>query len=138
APYSALDQRTTTMATKPRRGTTCLAPWPLPPLSPPGFVSLRKSSEISDTLIEGQQTYPAKSDENRSMHRWSIALFSIATLVAPARAAELSKGFKLLVEHGFQIQGMITKDDVFHLPTYVAANYTTLAWLGESNPSAHG
>src|SRR5689334_16485918 len=73
-----------------------------------------------------------------SMNRWSVIILTSAMLATSAPAAELSKGFKLLIEHGFQIQGMITKDDGFHLPTYFAANYTTLDWLGESNPAVYG
>ena len=57
---------------------------------------------------------------------------------SPARGAELAKGFRLLIEHGFQVQGMATKDDVFHLATYRAANYTAINWLGESNVQLHG
>jgi hypothetical protein len=72
------------------------------------------------------------------MKRLCIAVLLLAAVAEPIRAKELSKGFKLLVEHGFQIQGLVTKDDVFHLPTYLAANYTTLQWFGESNTSVQG
>lgn len=72
------------------------------------------------------------------MKRSSIIVLAIALFAMPARAEELSKGFKLLVEHGFQIQGLITKDDGFHLQTYLAANYTALDWLGVSNTAVHG
>ncbi len=73
-----------------------------------------------------------------SIRRVCSLLFLVAVCATPASPAELSKGFKLLVEHGFQVQGLATKDDVFHLQTYLAANYTTLDWLGESNPAVHG
>src|SRR5215211_5527283 len=73
-----------------------------------------------------------------SLQRLCCFVLAIAALTVPARAAELSKGFKLLVEHGFQIQGLVTRDDVFHLQTYLAANYTTMDWLGESNTAVHG
>jgi hypothetical protein len=65
-------------------------------------------------------------------------ILAFAALTLPTRAAELSKGFRLLVEHGFQIQGLVTKDDVFHIQTYLSANYTTMDWLGESNITMHG
>jgi hypothetical protein len=72
------------------------------------------------------------------MKRSILVILAFIALATLARSEELSKGFNLLIEHGFQIQGLITKDDVFHLPTYLAANYTTLDWLGASNTSVHG
>src|SRR6266576_3929658 len=73
-----------------------------------------------------------------SMKRSYIFAVAFAAVTVSARAAELSKGFRLLVEHGFQIQGLVTKDDVFNLQTYLAANYTTMDWLGESNAAVLG
>src|SRR5262249_20767166 len=73
-----------------------------------------------------------------SMKRWFVVILIAVAFSVPAGAEELPKGFKLLVEHGFQIQGLVTKDDVFHLPTYLAANYTTLLWAGESNTAVQG
>src|SRR5438552_2937463 len=58
-------------------------------------------------------------------------------LTSPAHA-DLGKAHKILIEHGLQIQGMATKDDVFHLETYQKANYTAINWLGESNVQHHG
>ncbi len=72
------------------------------------------------------------------IRQWVITLILTTALTATARAAELSKGFKLLVERGFQIQGMVTKDNPFHLHTYLAANYTTIDWLGVSNVAVQG
>jgi hypothetical protein len=103
-----------------------------------GSLNLANQARRSGLQYKATRTNPAKSDQGGFMHRFSIALLSVAALVAPAQAAELSKGFRLLIEHGFQVQGLATKDDVFHLPTYLAANYTTLDWLGESNPAVHG
>jgi hypothetical protein len=68
----------------------------------------------------------------------AILVVLLAASLAPARAAELSKGHRLLIEHGFQIQGMATKDDVFHLDTYRAANYTAINWLWDADVSKHG
>src|SRR5688572_17632119 len=48
----------------------------------------------------------------------------------------LSKGHTILIERGLQVQGMVTKDDVFHLDVYEGANYTTINWLWQSNPAA--
>jgi hypothetical protein len=73
-----------------------------------------------------------------SIKRSCTFVLAFLTLTLPAGAAELSKGFRLLVEHGFQIQGLVTKDDVFHIQTYATANYTTMDWLGESNPAVLG
>lgn len=62
----------------------------------------------------------------------------LLTMTALARGNDLPKGFRLLIEHGFQIQGMATKDDVFHPETYRGAGYTAINWLGESDVSKHG
>src|SRR5688572_21190977 len=52
--------------------------------------------------------------------------------------AQVSKGNFILVSRGLQVQGMVTKDDVFHLSTYANANYTSIHWLWESNPALQG
>ena len=57
---------------------------------------------------------------------------------APPAHPDLPKGHRLLIEHGLQIHGMVTKDDLFHLETYANANYTAINWLWEANPSRHG
>src|SRR5918993_1514906 len=67
-----------------------------------------------------------------------MLLLLIAALPLVADAADLPKGHRLLIEHGFQIQGMATKDDVFHLKTYAEANYTAINWLWDANLSHHG
>jgi hypothetical protein len=54
-----------------------------------------------------------------------------------ARAA-VSKGQLILVDRGLQVQGMVTRDDVFNLGTYSNANYTSVHWLWTSNPSLLG
>ena len=76
----------------------------------------------------------------RTRHMLFGAMLVGAALAAPARLAqgELSKGHRILIQQGLQIQGMATKDDVFHLDTYKNANYTTINWLWESNLSHHG
>lgn len=67
-----------------------------------------------------------------------LAGLLVISLAAPQARSELSKGHRLLVQHGIQVQGMITKDDVFHLATYQDAHYTSINWLWASNPSLHG
>ena len=52
--------------------------------------------------------------------------------------AQLSKGNLILLQRGLQIQGMVTKDDVFHLTTYSNANYTSINWLWDSSASQMG
>ena len=59
-------------------------------------------------------------------------------LSAPDALGALGKGHAILIERGLQVQGMVTKDDGFHLDTYQNANYTAINWLWESNPAAHG
>ncbi|HKQ38287.1 MAG TPA: hypothetical protein VJ063_09430, partial [Verrucomicrobiae bacterium] len=51
-------------------------------------------------------------------------------------SAQLSKGHLLLIKHGLQVQGLVTRDDVFHLNTYSNANYTSTHWLWNSSMSA--
>jgi hypothetical protein len=59
-------------------------------------------------------------------------------LLSGAAFGEVSKGHRILIERGLQVQGMVTKDDVFHLNTYESANYTAVHWLWEADPSQHG
>jgi hypothetical protein len=53
-------------------------------------------------------------------------------------SAQLSKGNLILINRGLQVQGMVTRDDVFHLNTYSNAHYTSINWLWDSNPSLMG
>lgn len=52
--------------------------------------------------------------------------------------AQCGKGHQWLLKRGLQVQGLVTKDDVFHLGTFSNANYTAIHWLWNSNPSQHG
>jgi len=78
----------------------------------------------------------------RKLHRRTFVapLLAVVAIIAfPTHAlAQLSKGHRILIERGLQTQGMVTKDDVFNLDTYQAANYSAIHWLWESNPSLHG
>lgn len=59
-------------------------------------------------------------------------------LFATAAAAPIGKGHWILLQRGLQIQGMVTRDDVFHLATYTNANYTSIHWLWDANPAWMG
>ena len=72
------------------------------------------------------------------MFRFASYLVVVVLAASVAHAAELPKGHRLLIEHGFQIQGMATKDDVFHLDTYRNAHYTAINWLWDADVSKHG
>ena len=63
------------------------------------------------------------------------AALVIATLapVVRAEAPSLNKGYRLLLERGIQLQGMVTQDDVFHLSTYRDLGYTSVNWLYSNN-----
>ena len=62
-----------------------------------------------------------------------LVAMTIITLARPEGAWAASKGHRLLQRHGLQVQGMVTKDDVFHLDTYRDAHYSTVNWLWESD-----
>ncbi len=46
-----------------------------------------------------------------------------------ASYAQISKGDQILIDRGFQIQGLVSTYDTFHLSTLSNANYTTVNWL---------
>lgn len=52
--------------------------------------------------------------------------------------AQLSKGHQILINRGFQTQGMVANTDPFHLTTYSNANYTSINGLWTSTPSWMG
>ncbi len=47
----------------------------------------------------------------------AVLVSSTLVLAAQTAMAELSKGHRNLIDRGLQIQGMVRKDDVFHLET---------------------
>jgi hypothetical protein len=49
-----------------------------------------------------------------------------------ARGEQISKGQRILIEHGLQLQGMVSTDDPFHLKTYQGLNYTSVNWIWNS------
>ena len=72
----------------------------------------------------------------------ALALAALATVVilaCPGSArAQVSKANQILINRGLQVQGMVTSGDIFHLNNYSNANYTSINWLGTSNPSLQG
>ncbi|HEX2475806.1 MAG TPA: hypothetical protein VHK01_13730 [Lacipirellulaceae bacterium] len=66
------------------------------------------------------------------------AALGMALTATSVAVAQISKGHQILIERGLQTQGMVTKDDVFHLDTYRQANYSAINWLWDSSPSQHG
>src|ERR1035441_4947449 len=67
------------------------------------------------------------------------ALATVVILECPGSArAQVSKANQILINRGLQVQGMVTSGDVFHLNNYSNANYTSINWLGTSNPSLQG
>ena len=43
--------------------------------------------------------------------------------------AQVSKANQILIDRGFQIEGLVATYDTFHLSTYSNANYTSVLWL---------
>src|SRR5688572_6583403 len=76
----------------------------------------------------------------RVMNRgFRILIVGIAIMLSDQVAcAAMSKGHEILVRRGLQIQGMVTRDDVFNLNTYTNTGYTSIHWLWDSNPSQMG
>lgn len=72
--------------------------------------------------------------------RLSLTAQLALLLLAPAHyaQAQLSKANRILLNRGLQLQALATKDDVFHLDTCSNANFTTVTWLWDSNPSLLG
>jgi hypothetical protein len=56
-------------------------------------------------------------------------LYSLIGLSSIVAHAEISKGDRILIERGFQVQGLATTGDTFHLSTLSNANYTAVHWL---------
>ena len=57
--------------------------------------------------------------------------------VLPARA-QISKGQQIVLNRGLQLQGVVITGDVFHLSTYSNAYFTSIDWMGQSDPSLMG
>src|SRR5215207_6116000 len=71
--------------------------------------------------------------------RFSACLIVALVAAIPSLVrAEISRGHQLLIQHGFQIQGVTTPYDPFNLATYQGAHYSAINWLWDSNVSLHG
>lgn len=51
---------------------------------------------------------------------------------------QISKGHQILIDRGLQIQGMVNTGDIFHLPTYTNAHYSSINWIFNSDTSQMG
>src|SRR2546428_1421096 len=69
--------------------------------------------------------------------RFCLAI-TVFSLFSHSVTGQVSKGFQILTNRGFQVQGMVRNTDPFHLTTYSNANYTSINWLWDSTPSAMG
>ena len=67
----------------------------------------------------------------------ALALLSVVSFPSTA-GAQIGKGQRILLEKGLQIQGMVERNDPFHLDTYRNLNYTAIHWIWDSNISANG
>jgi hypothetical protein len=63
-----------------------------------------------------------------TLGRALVAFTVVMSLWMPGLAwGQISKGHRILIERGLQIQGMVTRDDVFHLSTY-GFSLVALGW----------
>ena len=67
----------------------------------------------------------------------AVGLFAVL-FCARLGMGQISKGNQILLNHGLQVQGMVSPTDVFHLSTYSNANYTSINWIWDSVPSEMG
>lgn len=67
-----------------------------------------------------------------------VASCSFANLARAQAPASLSKGNRVLINNGLQIQGMVNIGDPFHLQTYRDLNYTAVNWIWDSRVSDLG
>ena len=70
------------------------------------------------------------------VYRPFIALFCLLTPVLAE--AQISKGFEILLKRGFQLEGMVSHTDPFHIETYTNANYSTVNLFWDPAPSYLG
>lgn len=66
------------------------------------------------------------------------ALIAAMILSGMPVGAQISKGHQILMDHGVQSTGMITKDDVFNLTTYQDAGFSAANWMWVSDNSKLG
>ncbi len=56
----------------------------------------------------------------------------------PASQPAISKGHRILIQHGLQIHALGFPSDPFHLPTLTGCNFTGVNWNWESSPKLMG
>src|SRR5438045_6656147 len=81
--------------------------------------------------------------------RLAIAAAALGAFATSASAQTLSKGYQILLNRGFQLQGLTTKDNGFHLQPaanggtftggYLDVGYNTVNWLygSTNNPNSN-
>src|SRR4051812_15989550 len=89
------------------------------------------------------EDYHAGCPRRRRRRSYIISAAALALCVSIVGAKEtlpptLSKGHRILIENGLQIQGMAGADEPFHLQTYAALNYTAINWFANTNPKLMG
>jgi hypothetical protein len=91
-------------------------------------------------MLQANRTFGVPSDTCRVRRRPVLCtlIALVALLSARAVTAELSKGYRVLMNRGLQLQGMVTTGDVFHLNNYSNANFNTINWIFDSNTSLQG
>lgn len=67
-----------------------------------------------------------------------LLAFALLFCLPQSGAAQISKGYQILLNRGLQLQGMVQCADYFHLNTYTNDNYTSVNWFSPSNPSLMG
>src|SRR5256885_3755866 len=89
------------------------------------------------------------SRSSRRFTAFSILAAALAAPAAMADVADLSKGYQILLNRGFQLQGLTTKDNGFHLQPvanggtftggYSDIGYNTVNWVFAStnNPNSN-
>lgn len=74
---------------------------------------------------------------HRRIGRFLLSAVVLLGLVSAAQA-QVSKGHRILIEQGLQIQGMVAPYDPFNFSTYQAANYTSINWIWDSSVDDQG
>src|SRR5256885_2028261 len=97
------------------------------------------SSVASGFMALFSHAFGCRKSQNEMLKSRMIRLWCAFLLASEVTAAaQLSKGQLILIKRGLQVQGMVTRDDVFHLNTYSNAQYASIQWLWNSSPSQMG
>ena len=68
----------------------------------------------------------------------TLALVVCMAALPSTAPAQVSRGQQLTIDHGLQLQPVVTLGDLFHHQTVIDANYTATLWAWDSNTSEHG